>query len=902
MPAIDKTRWQKISPLLDELLDADERQRAVRLEQLRRTDHALADEVAALLARETDFETEQFLAGSALDLRDTITLVGHVVGGYTLERALGAGGMGSVWLARRTDGRFEGRAAVKFLNLALLTRGGAQRFQREGNILARLTHPNIARLLDAGVTGGQPFLILEYVDGDPIDQWCDARRLGIAARVHKILEVLSAVEHAHQHLVLHLDLKPPNILVRQDGQVKLLDFGISKLVQQGGGQETELTRLGGRALTPDYAAPEQLQGAEVTTASDVYALGVLLYRLLVGAHPTSVAAQTTHRRLPTLRDAEPASLSEAARAMSVETAAARSSTAPKLAHDLRGDLQNILAKALKKEPSARYATVAALADDLRRYLNREPVSARADSVMYRLARFVQRNRVGVAAAGAVVVVLLAGITATAWQARVAGRERDEALFQAELAGAKGNLVGLILDAIGQAGRPLTQREILDRSVQLIDTQFRNNPRIAIGLLLPIAGEYFTLGDAEMDYTVMRRAGEIASASGDPELIADVACNTVNTEVRRRHADQATLQLRTGLQSLQRVARPHLATIVECLRAEADIAHANGDPERAIGRLEVARTRLEHEGQVGNNLYPMVLSYLIVLHTERGDLAASFAMIKREQRNAEQLGQTDSVEYLGARREEAVTLMKWGEYREARAILEDVESRWHSANGQSTAPPWLDTSVGVLQLRFGNLEQAQIRLHEASRHAQTQGFIGAVAAADFGLAQVMVQAGRYAEAERLLAAVEATVPVASGAYTRLTPPTVRATALLAQGYVAQAAQVIDRELDRLGPLAMKNAVALGAARRVAARIYAAAGEPGRALQAADSAVAAARQVARDPSRSADLGEALLLLAQAQRRNGEADVAAKTARQAADCLTRGLGETHALTREARALSAA
>src|SRR5262249_48672643 len=201
------------------------------------------------------------------------------------------------------------------------------------------------------------------------------------------------------------------------------------------------------------------------------------------------------------------------------------------------------------------------------------------------------------------------------------------------------------------------REILDRSCQLVDKQFGHNPRIAVGLLLPIAGEYFTLGDAERDFAVMRRAGDIAAASGDPQLIADVACDTVNTELRRGHAEQAKEQLKTGLQALQRVARPRLATSVECARAEADVAHADGDLQRAVERLSVALARLERDGQMGSNLYPMVVSYLTVLHAERGDLPATFASIKREQRNAERSGQVDSVAYLGTRREEAVVLMK-----------------------------------------------------------------------------------------------------------------------------------------------------------------------------------------------------------------------------------------------------
>ena len=204
--------------------------------------------------------------------------------------------MGSVWLARRSDGRFEGLVAVKLLNVSLIGRAGEERFRREGSILARLTHPNIARLTDAGVsTSGQPYIVLEYVDGERIDQYCDARRLGVEQRLRLFLDVCAAVARAHANLVVHRDIKPSNVLVAKDGQVKLLDFGIAKLIEEetGSGEASALTREGGRALTPEFAAPEQLTGGAVTTATDVHALGTLLYLLLAGQHPGGRGAHVT---------------------------------------------------------------------------------------------------------------------------------------------------------------------------------------------------------------------------------------------------------------------------------------------------------------------------------------------------------------------------------------------------------------------------------------------------------------------------------------------------------------------------------------------------------------------------------------------------------------------------------
>ena len=432
MRGITRTRWQAASPLLDELLDADATTRSARLAQIRQDDAALASTLESLLAQQVAVETAEFLEGSAIGTPPLATLAGQAIGAYTLQRPLGEGGMGSVWLASRSDGRFEGQVAVKFLNLALLARGGAERFAREGSMLARLSHPNIGRLLDAGVAtgtaaGGQPYLVLEYIDGTPIDAYCDAHTLGVEARLRLFLDVLAAVAHAHNNLILHRDLKPSNILVTRDGQVKLLDFGIGKLLaEHDAAANPELTQLAGRAFTPDYASPEQLKGEDVTTATDVYALGVLLYQLLVGKHPTSLPSHTPVDRQRAVIEDEPPLLSEAAARATVEVASRRGCSPRELSNALRGDLDNIVARALKKAPSERYATVAAFDQDLGNHLSGRPVSALADNRWYRARKFIARNRAVVGAASAVAMMLVAGASVALWQASVARAEADRA--------------------------------------------------------------------------------------------------------------------------------------------------------------------------------------------------------------------------------------------------------------------------------------------------------------------------------------------------------------------------------------------------------------------------------------------------------------------------------------------
>jgi serine/threonine-protein kinase len=374
-----------MSPLLDQALDLAPDERGPWLERLRRDDAKLAGEVASLLDSARAARDERFLEHTP-ESPQRATLAGQTLGAYTLERPLGHGGMGSVWLARRSDGRYEGKVAIKFLNAALVGRAGEERFRREGSILARLTDPNIARLIDAGVSGtGQPYLVLELVDGKRIDQYCDDGRFDVAARLKLFLDVLGAVAHAHAQLIVHRDLKPSNVLVTQDGTVKLLDFGIAKLLEDDlhPGESTELTQEAGRAMTPEYAAPEQLLGLPVTTATDVYALGVLLYVLLGGQHPAGGSTRSSAELVKAIVETSPARLSEAVTSAKTldgqslrDNAARRAATPERLAHALRGDLDNIVGKALKKDPAERYASVTAFADDIRRYLDHEPVSAR----------------------------------------------------------------------------------------------------------------------------------------------------------------------------------------------------------------------------------------------------------------------------------------------------------------------------------------------------------------------------------------------------------------------------------------------------------------------------------------------------------------------------------------------
>jgi serine/threonine-protein kinase len=429
MHELNPDQWQEVSPYLDEALAMTAEERTAWLASLRESNPELASLLEDLLVEHRLLEEEHFLEHSPAQLPEPV-LAGQNFGTYTLISALGHGGMGSVWLARRNDGRFERKAAVKLLNLALMGHGGEERFKREGRILGQLNHPHIAELLDAGVSSsGQPYLVLEYVDGQHADVYCDEHTRNVEARIRLFLDVLAAVAHAHTNLVVHRDIKPSNVLVTSDGQVKLLDFGIAKLLEDEAqpGAATLLTREAGSALTPQYAAPEQITGEPVTTATDVYALGVLLFVLLTGQHPAGPGPHSTAKLLKVIVETEPPRMSTIVARGGTEaeliasSASKRGATAERLRRRLRGDLDTIVAKALKKNPRERYASVNSMAEDLGRYLRHEPIRARPDAMAYRAAKFLRRYWLPVSAAALVIASLSAGLYTASHERAIAER-------------------------------------------------------------------------------------------------------------------------------------------------------------------------------------------------------------------------------------------------------------------------------------------------------------------------------------------------------------------------------------------------------------------------------------------------------------------------------------------------
>lgn len=523
MSTLTPDQWQQVSPYLDEVLEIAPEQRAAWLLSLGQKDARLASILQALLDEQQQLEREGFLERSPLHAG--AGLAGQHVGAYTLVSQIGQGGMGSVWLAQRHDGRFERQAAVKFISIALAGGATEERFKREGSILGRLTHPHIAELLDAGISAdGSPYLILEYVDGVAIDQYCDEHKLDVDARVKLFLDVLGAVAEAHAHLIVHRDIKPSNVLVRNDGQVKLLDFGIAKLLAQEGdtASATMLTMEGGAAMTPRFAAPEQVTGGTVTTATDVYALGVLLYLLLTGEHPAGAGVHSTAGLVKAIVEVE---APRASGNLSGGSAEKRNTTPEKLRRQLRGDLETILGKTLKKTPQERYGSVTALADDLGRYLKHEAISVRPDTFAYRTTKFLRRHRTSVALTSAALVLIIGSL---ATGLLVANRERKVAEQRfAQVRQLANKFIALDQDIRGLPGSTKVRMQMVTDSLQYL-TSLGSQAHVDQDLALEIAYAYVRVAHAQGDPT-SPNLGQFAEAEAslnnaarfvDPVLSSD----------------------------------------------------------------------------------------------------------------------------------------------------------------------------------------------------------------------------------------------------------------------------------------------------------------------------------------------------------------------------------------------
>lgn len=509
---MDSDNWQQIKEIFQSAMELPSAKRQTFLKTKCGDDESLKSEVEAML--EANDEIGDFIVAPALSsIRDFVadeskqTRIGQKIGAYKIEKEIGRGGMGAVYLGTRADADFEKKVAIKLIKRGFDTDEIISRFRYERQILARLDHPNITRLIDGGATDdGLPYLVMDYVEGLPLTKYCEEKRLSIEERLQLFLPICAAVKYAHQNLVIHRDIKPSNILVSADGVPKLLDFGIAKLVLSNDGDRTA-EKTATRAMTPEYASPEQILGKPVTTSADIYSLGVVLYELLTGHRPFQLKNQSAEEISKIITESQPLKPSDAATRRRGDTErakiAASSARLPFSASQLRGDLDNIILMAMRKEPERRYLFVEQFAEDIRRYQKGLPVIAREDSFSYRAEKFVRRNKVGVSAASGIAVSLVAGIFATTRQARIARRQRDKAakinkFLQKMLASADPRAVGKDAKVV----------EVLQIAADSIEKDFDNQPEIVADLRTTIGLTFLSIGQIDSAEPHLTEALEI----------------------------------------------------------------------------------------------------------------------------------------------------------------------------------------------------------------------------------------------------------------------------------------------------------------------------------------------------------------------------------------------------------
>jgi eukaryotic-like serine/threonine-protein kinase len=772
--------------------------------------------------------------------------------------------MSSVWLARRSDGRFEGRAAIKFLDLALVDTLGVERFRQEGEVLARLDHPNIARMLDAGVTdGGQPYLVLEYVEGMTLDRWCESRALDGRARARLFLEVLAAVAHAHSKLVLHRDLKPANILVTPDGHVKLLDFGTAEIL----GMSVTPTAQG-QAFTLDYAAPEQVQREEVSTATDVYSLGAILYELLTGRHPT--AAQTPLSKVRAIVEVEPPRTSS-----------------------LRGDLGNILAMALRKTPSARYQTAEAFADDLRRYLNGDPVRARADSSWYRFGKFVARNRIPASALTVVLAAIAVAGVISIQQKHEATVQRDRARALSARSSAVIEFVNVMLADAAPSQGPISIADLMERSYSKLATH-TNAPEHEAAVLALVAQFYANNANAMRAESMLARSLALTRASSDRALRGQLLCQHASAATSLGQKDKARADLAAG----SKLAGEDDLASVTCYEVASWVAQGNNDADGTLTFARRAQERLRQSGVVRPDWDAVLHARVGDAYYMRGNTAEAERYYADSLARLAQIGRGESMATYAVRGRWARIAAETGDTLRA---LEEYEQllRIVAASSLNGKPPaYLVMSRGSLLSQLARYPEALAALDESielarrSNNAVDLVFAGMVRAEVHVSMHDVTTAAR--ELQDLTPLIDQTIAADSTAMERVLR--LRARIEAAEGHLPEAIAAYSELIDRPGIQKVTLARVLGER----ADLYLDRGALDLALADAQRDLQIARELQLDKQYSAHTGRALAVLARCQQARAENSAARTSAERAAINLAKTLGDDHPDTQRARRMA--
>ena len=893
--------WTAVSKLLDAALDIPAAERDAWLENLTGDDAKLRPALRDLLAKHAQLDAERFLEDSQLigamgGLRDDVlqpseSLAGTAIGPYRLTHEIGRGGMGSVWRAERADGRYQGSVAVKFVQTSWLGKQGEERFRTEGKLLARFDHPNIARLIDAGVLGrGQPYLLLEYVDGAPITEYCARHDLDLEQRIQLFLSVLAAVSHAHSHLIVHRDLKPANIFVTREGVVKLLDFGIGKLIDASA--DTDVTKTSLRALTPQFAAPEQLLGQAITTSIDVYALGLVLYTLLTGTHPIAtqdMASAELQRQILVVEAPRPSSVA------ALPAIPARA---------LRGDLDNILGKALKKPPAERYASVEAFADDLNRYLRHEPVQARADSLLYHLSKFVRRHRQGVALAALAVIAVLAGVIGTVYQARraeasalQAARSRERAMNELSYAQAANEMLYILLDK--RSNKVFTPGELQERGRAIVNAQFADNPGLRARMLLALAETFAEDEKAEAAAPLFAEARAAAAPLDDVPLQAQIDCSIAAEDGDTGNYKRSLELYDSAISRLRGNENTEPDVLAACLSGRGAVTDLAGDPTAALPDEEAALRLL---GQPGPGQLTLAIGIRVDLaktHAQLGHEVQALQEYAEAVQALRRSGRGDSEFATGILNDYGVALAKAGQWKKAAEMYSQGLSASKGRGEASEIAPNLEGNYAKILIDLGQLDEAQQLFSSALASAQHRKHPRSI------MMNLLLSAPAWCARADLVECDKRLTQAASMMKEQLPPGHTtfgtleleRAQLAVAQHQPALAREHIESALKVFEAAKVMNPNELRVTSFRPTVDLLLGDKQAAALHAAE-AVRRAKDASAGFSSSAWVGNALLTQALVFKASGEVQQATNTFRQAADQLRDAVGEDAPATRQALA----
>jgi serine/threonine-protein kinase len=710
--------WPRFSALLDQALDMPETERTTWLHGLGGEDAAIRPWVQRVLGGSASGPDRSFMEQSCAGLESAGFAIGDVVGPYRLEGKLGQGGMGEVWRASRADDGPRREVALKLPHADLLAGPFRQRFVRERDVLAALTHPHIAGLYDAGFSEeGHPFLALELVEGVPITDFCRAKALGLDQRIDLVRQVLAALSYAHQRLIVHRDIKPSNVLVTREGSAKLLDFGIAKLLQPGGGApETKdllLTQPAARLATPAYAAPEQFADGPITVATDLFSVGVLLYELCTGGRPfATVAAITDTATIPLA-------------SQRADAAAAGLADGKKLAQRLRGDLDAVIAKALAVAPADRYSSAEAFERDLARCRQGLPVAARRITWAARSVKFARRNRIGVALAGVLAVSVIGGTAGVAWQAARAAREAAHARKEAARATAIKNFVlGLFRQVDPRTGAvvmTMTAKQVLDTGADQADAAFAKQPDTEMELLGSLGTIYESIPDPKRSAKVRLRRLELARGlygADDPRVVQDTIELSATLSLSKDVAGAAALLETIRVPVLSRFG-PASYQRAEWLMAHAYTVRAQRHGAAQAEMDDQAAIDIVEAHVPGSDIYPHALEDLAGNEEEREEFSAAVANYKKMRAALIAAHQFDAIEGMQWNNDIAFALEIGGQTQDADAAYQTAQDQAEHLAGKDS--PFY---------RFALMHHAEL-LHMRGDRAQAHSLFAKAEAAIIG---------------------------------------------------------------------------------------------------------------------------------------------------------------------------